>query len=115
VPWQVGHQGADAAGGDLATFDEFQAAELRSRPDVDLELAAAGRIESRSHQVDFDVRPQPVYQRQIRLLQEINGGAIGLWVPPSRARFETPSATSSAGSSVWSTRVALPAVPMRKA
>ena len=67
VPWQVGHQGADSAGGDLAAFDKFQAAELRSRPDVDRELAAAGRIESRPYQVGLDGRSEPIDQREIAL------------------------------------------------
>jgi hypothetical protein len=40
------------------------------------------------------------------------GGAIGLCVPPSRTIVEGASARSSAGSTVWSTRVVLPALPI---
>ena len=37
------------------------------------------------------------------------GGAMGLCVPPSKTRVERPCASSSGGSTVWKTRVALPA------
>ncbi len=40
-----------------------------------------------------------------------NGGAIGLWVPPSSVSVLVPEAVSSEGSTVCSTKVALPAVP----
>jgi hypothetical protein len=67
VPWQVGHQSPDPAGGNLATFDEFQAAELRHRPDVDDKFATTGRIESRPHQVGLDGRSEPIDQREIAI------------------------------------------------
>ena len=39
---------------------------------------------------------------------------MGLSVPPTRAMVERSFAQSSAGSTVWSTSVVLPAVPISK-
>jgi hypothetical protein len=43
-----------------------------------------------------------------------NGGDRGLWVPPSRTRADGSLDRRRAGRIVWSTRVALPAVPTEK-
>src|SRR6266508_189840 len=43
-----------------------------------------------------------------------NGGAHGLCVPPSSVRMEGAEAVRSGGSTVWSTRPVLPAVPTAK-
>jgi len=41
-----------------------------------------------------------------------SGGANGLCVPPSRVSVDDSEPTSSAGSTVWSTSVVLPADPI---
>jgi hypothetical protein len=48
------------------------------------------------------------------LARKSKGGAKGLCVPPSRTRLEGCGAVRRAGSTVWRTRVALPAVPTAK-
>jgi len=57
-----------------AVIQKLKAAELLRRPDVDRELPAASRIKAWAEKLHFDPRPQPVHQRQIRLLQKIHGG-----------------------------------------
>ena len=57
---------------------KFQAAELLRRLDADGELPAAGRIEARADKLHLDLRPQPVHQRQICLLQEIHRRGQGV-------------------------------------
>ena len=78
VPRQVGHDGADPPGDDRAAIEQFQAAELLRRLDADRELPAAGRIETRPDKPQLDPRPQPVYQGQIRLFQEIHRRGHGI-------------------------------------
>src|SRR5262245_60704526 len=41
-----------------------------------------------------------------------NGGAAGLWVPPSSVSVDGPAAVRSAGKTVWITSPVLPAVPI---
>ena len=88
---------------------------LPSRVDVDRELAATGRIKSGPYQVVFDVRPQPVYQRQIRLAQEIQRRCH--WIVG--AAFQGQVRLALGNQRRWQHgleyRVALPAVPTRKA
>ena len=52
--------------------------ELLRRLDPDGELPAAGRIEARADELHLDLRPQPVHQRQICLLQEIHRRGEGI-------------------------------------
>src|SRR5919197_194309 len=56
---------------------------------------------------------RPISGRKARA-RKSNGGAAGLWVPPSSVSVEGAAPVRSPGSTVWKTSPVLPAVPIAK-
>ena len=96
---------------DLAAFEQLQPREPRRRLDRDGEAPAAGRIEARTAPACASTRgPSRFTTGRNTRCRKSNGGAHGLCVPPSSVSVDRPRASSSGGSTVCSTSVALPAV-----
>src|SRR5262245_7427142 len=94
-------------------LEEPKAGEARTRRDV---RRSPGRrpIEPVVAELGFHRNTDPPEQRQERPIEEVERGAHGLWVPPSMVKADGTSAVSGGGGTVWSTSLALPAVPTAK-
>ena len=69
---QMGDHRTDPAGENGAAIQEFQPPKHPCRLDAHPELPAARRIEAGTDEPQFDLRPQPVHQGQVRLLQKVH-------------------------------------------